>query len=98
MWSRSACRSAAPGAIDPGSWVGFNPQPDPPGDVLGGAFSFTERGDPDMGLRISIDGQALDFAMKPGVPEPSAWALMLAGFGGIGAMLRTRRRMVQAAA
>ncbi|MBI1198516.1 MAG: PEP-CTERM sorting domain-containing protein [Phenylobacterium sp.] len=26
------------------------------------------------------------------VPEPATWALMLAGFGGIGAVLRTRRR------
>jgi hypothetical protein len=27
-----------------------------------------------------------------GVPEPSAWALMILGFGGVGALLRTRRR------
>jgi hypothetical protein len=27
-----------------------------------------------------------------GVPEPAAWALMLAGFAGLGAMLRARRR------
>jgi hypothetical protein len=26
-----------------------------------------------------------------GVPEPAAWALMVAGFGGLGAMLRRRR-------
>jgi hypothetical protein len=31
------------------------------------------------------------------VPEPSAWALMLVGFGGLGAMMR-RRRMVAATA
>jgi hypothetical protein len=28
---------------------------------------------------------------SPGVPEPAAWALMLMGFGGLGAMLRRRR-------
>jgi hypothetical protein len=28
----------------------------------------------------------------PGVPEPAAWALMLLGFGGIGATLRAARR------
>jgi hypothetical protein len=28
----------------------------------------------------------------PAAPEPAAWALMLVGFGGLGAMLRTRRR------
>jgi hypothetical protein len=26
-----------------------------------------------------------------GAPEPAAWALMIAGFGGAGAMLRRRR-------
>ncbi len=28
----------------------------------------------------------------PGVPEPASWALMILGFGGIGAALRRRRR------
>jgi hypothetical protein len=32
----------------------------------------------------------------PGVPEPAAWAMMLLGFGGLGAVLRRRRRMVVA--
>ena len=31
-----------------------------------------------------------------GVPEPAAWALMIAGFAGAGAQLRRRRRLVQA--
>ncbi len=34
----------------------------------------------------------------PGVPEPAAWALMIVGFGGIGAILRRRRRAQPAAA
>ena len=32
-----------------------------------------------------------------GVPEPAAWALMLMGFGGIGAMVRRRRSLALAA-
>lgn len=35
-------------------------------------------------------------AGTPGVPEPAAWALMLLGFGGIGAALRRRTLAVQA--
>ena len=34
----------------------------------------------------------LDGALS-GVPEPAAWALMILGFGGVGAMLRQRRRL-----
>ena len=33
-----------------------------------------------------------------GVPEPSAWALMIVGFGGVGALLRRRRHAGLAAA
>jgi hypothetical protein len=33
-----------------------------------------------------------------GVPEPSTWAMMLVGFGGLGAVLRRRRRDVVALA
>ncbi|THD58231.1 MAG: PEP-CTERM sorting domain-containing protein [Phenylobacterium sp.] len=32
-----------------------------------------------------------------GVPEPAAWAMMLLGFGGIGAMVRGRRRQAAVA-
>lgn len=29
----------------------------------------------------------------PGVPEPAAWALLILGFGAVGAGMRTRRRL-----
>jgi hypothetical protein len=41
------------------------------------------------GLGSSV--YADNFRFDAAVPEPGAWALMLLGFGGIGAMLRTRR-------
>jgi len=31
-----------------------------------------------------------------GVPEPTAWSLMIAGFGGVGATLRRRRTVLAA--
>jgi hypothetical protein len=39
-----------------------------------------------------------DIIVSSGTPEPSAWALMLVGFGGLGMALRIRRRMTLAAA
>lgn len=40
------------------------------------------------GVRLPVNG---------GVPEPDAWALMLMGFGGLGAVLRRRRAALAAA-
>lgn len=39
-----------------------------------------------------------DFEITTGVPEPTSWALMLLGFGGMGAAIRSRRRAVVSAA
>jgi hypothetical protein len=46
------------------------------------------------GLTVGIGG----VASTTGVPEPATWALMLAGFGGAGLMLRARRKAVLAGA
>lgn len=40
--------------------------------------------------RVSVDEGPF------GVPEPASWALMVLGFGGLGAMLRQRRRAIAA--
>jgi len=37
-------------------------------------------------------------AIERGVPEPATWALMLAGFGGLGVALRARRKVASAIA
>lgn len=58
----------------------------------------------DPGFAASHPGYSLVFSqgvgnsVAGGVPEPAAWGLMLAGFGGVGAALRQRRRKAAAAA
>jgi hypothetical protein len=39
----------------------------------------------------------LDGVSLTAVPEPTTWAMMLLGFGGIGAMIRRRRQTFVAA-
>ena len=88
------------GKVDPLSWVGFNPQPDPPGKGFAQDFKFLVpavhpsgafgAGDPNavVSFSLSVDGQALSFSATP---EPAGWAMMILGFGGTGAVLRRRR-------
>lgn len=54
------------------------------------SISFTDRDEAWHGIQIGIGG----IAPIGGVPEPSAWAMMIAGFGLVGASLRRRRRTV----
>lgn len=46
------------------------------------------------GIGAAFDNASLDAAplQVSAVPEPATWAMMIAGFGGVGAMLRSRRR------
>jgi len=53
-----------------------------------GALIFTSKN-----FAFESDTFAFDVA---GVPEPGTWALMILGFGGAGAMLRSRRRQIAA--
>lgn len=80
-----------PGLVDEGSLRGFNPQPDPPGNVLAGQFNFQGPVDPWMAFSIFEDDHQLSFTYRDGVPEPAEWALMLLGFSLVGAMARRRR-------
>jgi hypothetical protein len=72
--------------ILPGSWVSFNPQPDPPGDVLG--VNFWVEGDPWMSLSLEEDGTPLTLSA---VPEPATWAMVMLGLAMIGTAARRRR-------
>ncbi|MDZ4374250.1 MAG: PEPxxWA-CTERM sorting domain-containing protein [Phenylobacterium sp.] len=57
--------------------------------VASGAFSLSEPYQIDS---ISISYQVNNDAVGA-IPEPGAWALMILGFGGVGATLRHRRRL-----
>jgi hypothetical protein len=53
-----------------------------------GTFSVTQR----YTITATGAGQQNSTITLAAVPEPGVWALMLLGFGGVGAMLRTNRR------
>lgn len=65
-------------------------------------FDFDD-GTRSEGFLRAVPGQAnastfvTERIVNTAVPEPSAWALMIAGFGGAGAMLRRRTRLARLA-
>lgn len=50
------------------------------------------------GAFLSLNLLSSGIIINPGVPEPATWAMMLMGFGGLGAALRARRRQASAVA
>lgn len=64
-------------------------------DGTGNVLSFVNAGTGTPPYAL-IDGVSLTGAA--GTPEPGVWMLMLAGFGGLGALARRRRAMILAAA
>ncbi len=87
-----------PGQVIDNTWAGRDhPGGLPRGDFTGGVFQMAN--DPWMFFDVSVDGTPLTFTLDTsgGIPEPASWALMIAGFGGVGAALRSRRRPALAA-
>lgn len=55
-----------------------------------GTYTFSITGDGVGGVPAGL-GIRLDTA--PAIPEPEVWAMLLSGFGGLGLVLRRRRRV-----
>ncbi len=77
--------SAANGAVAIKLWSGLS------GDfTLTGNYTFAWTGSQPTGARLASQFKLLDLPAAPGVPEPASWALMIAGFGFVGASMRRR--------
>jgi hypothetical protein len=57
-------------------------------DLDGGTFTNLPNGQQMLVDNFTVNNQVFD---APAVPEPAAWAMMLFGFGGLGAVMRSRR-------
>lgn len=56
-----------------------------------GAFTVVNNGPAQGSLAYNAGTTAVPFAPDSLVPEPGAWAMMIVGFGGVGALMRRRR-------
>ncbi len=67
------------------------------GYVSGG--TWTAQAGYQLNTLVALNGanQEQLFLIKSPVPEPATWAMMIAGFGLVGASLRARRKLAQAA-
>jgi hypothetical protein len=80
----------------------YSPIANPITFTLGGAQSVNflifddPRGDNFGGVSLRLTTPDPDPQTGGGVPEPAGWALMIAGMGGLGAVLRSRRRVALA--
>lgn len=67
------------------------------GDLID-RFSFAANGSVEDVRQIRIGGvQEIGEQVSAAVPEPATWAMMILGFGGLGAALRARRAAVRVA-
>ena len=64
-------------------------------DFSGGPITFgfaMARGGTTIPFNDVLRADNFDLTINGAVPEPAAWTMMLAGFGGLGAAMRRRRR------
>jgi hypothetical protein len=82
--------------------VGVNPSGGAVGYIadfhFANAYRYYAFGASTIAVNSGNTDQELSGVTSLGVPEPGTWALMLAGFGGLGATLRARRKAASAIA
>ncbi len=90
-------------SVLPGSVNYITMQANAGGNDYEGAYTSYAYADPVISFVGPHDGYSLVFSPDmgngdgPGVPEPATWALMVVGFGALGAALRRRSRSALAA-
>ncbi len=83
-----ALNVSGPGSVV--DWVAFNPQPDPPATWFAMQFAYGDP--PQLSFRLFEDGNQTPLQFQLATPLPAAWTMMLAGFAGLGLLLRRSRR------
>jgi PEP-CTERM motif-containing protein len=90
------CAASSNACFDYGAGPGtfWYPETDPflVHGALVGFPGATQSGALTINAGFDVQG-TVDLAAGPGVPEPSVWALLLLGFGALGATLRRRRSL-----
>jgi hypothetical protein len=76
-----------------GPALGLDGAAPPPFGKLTGDFYANINGEPSPVDRAMDEGFMTNDGVTVGVPEPTAWALMLMGFAGLGGALRSSRRL-----
>jgi hypothetical protein len=91
----SAAVAAGGGFSGGGGGSGYFSPPPPIGGYGGGGGSFVSSALTDVFIDKGVhQGDGLIAIFAPAVPEPSTWAMMLAGFTGLSAMALRRKRKV----
>jgi hypothetical protein len=81
-----------------GGWGAFTTFTVPSSDFVAGKNYLVMSDVSDFYLEAGRLEGTLSYTPTSGIPEPATWAMMLVGFGGLGATMRSRRKQTLATA